>query len=44
MIPQVHASHKQALVSIGLYALSCGHWQMVAAITRLMARQGFCHD
>jgi hypothetical protein len=43
MIPLLrHDSHphKAALVNLGLWCLSCGHWRMVMAITRIIQREG----
>jgi hypothetical protein len=41
--PSVPVYQKAKLVNLGLYALSRGEWQMVAAITRLIKRRGWMH-
>jgi hypothetical protein len=35
---------KAKLVDLGLIALSRGEWRMVAAITRLLQKRGWCYE
>jgi hypothetical protein len=44
MIPRTASEHKQALVSLGLYALSHGEWGLVMAITRLVQSRGLTNE